>query len=118
MTMLLLLLLRRPPRSTRTDTLFPYTTLFRAPGAGGDEPSRRQPAARGAPGTGAAGGLLARDGGAGAEETAGRRQAARARQDRRGLRDALTGHRPRAARCRATSHRAARFPTPTCAAPR
>src|SRR3546814_14621568 len=22
---------RRPPRSTRTDTLFPYTTLFRAP---------------------------------------------------------------------------------------
>src|SRR3546814_18532047 len=28
---------RRPPRSTRTDTLFPYTTLFRSPGfiAGG-----------------------------------------------------------------------------------
>src|SRR3546814_18332484 len=25
------LLLRRPPRSTRTDTLFPYTTLFRSP---------------------------------------------------------------------------------------
>src|SRR3546814_18911265 len=25
---------RRPPRSTRTDTLFPYTTLFRAIGAG------------------------------------------------------------------------------------
>src|SRR3546814_1726416 len=24
------LLLRRPPRSTRTDTLFPYTTLFRS----------------------------------------------------------------------------------------
>src|SRR3546814_767860 len=23
---------RRPPRSTRTDTLFPYTTLLRAPG--------------------------------------------------------------------------------------
>src|SRR3546814_13735021 len=23
-------MLRRPPRSTRTDTLFPYTTLFRA----------------------------------------------------------------------------------------
>src|SRR3546814_8864667 len=23
----------RPPRSTRTDTLFPYTTLFRSPGA-------------------------------------------------------------------------------------
>src|SRR3546814_19517999 len=25
------LMLRRPPRSTRTDTLFPYTTLFRPP---------------------------------------------------------------------------------------
>src|SRR3546814_6628815 len=28
-------MIRRPPRSTRTDTLFPYTTLFRSP-------SRRQ----------------------------------------------------------------------------
>src|SRR3546814_15347074 len=26
----LLLIVRRPPRSTRTDTLFPYTTLFRS----------------------------------------------------------------------------------------
>src|SRR3546814_3193938 len=25
------LMIRRPPRSTRTDTLFPYTTLFRRP---------------------------------------------------------------------------------------
>src|SRR3546814_14062896 len=25
-------MMRRPPRSTRTDTLFPYTTLFRAVG--------------------------------------------------------------------------------------
>src|SRR3546814_19933396 len=25
------LMLRRPPTSTRTDTLFPYTTLFRSP---------------------------------------------------------------------------------------
>src|SRR3546814_16510884 len=24
------LMIRRPPRSTRTDTLFPYTTLFRS----------------------------------------------------------------------------------------
>src|SRR3546814_11289520 len=24
------LMIRRPPRATRTDTLFPYTTLFRA----------------------------------------------------------------------------------------
>src|SRR3546814_8319178 len=29
-------MLRRPPRSTRTDTLFPYTTLFRSR-AGGDD---------------------------------------------------------------------------------
>src|SRR3546814_9871999 len=29
-------MIRRPPRSTRTDTLFPYTTLFRSrPGAPG-----------------------------------------------------------------------------------
>src|SRR3546814_6975598 len=33
-------MLRRPPRSTRTDTLFPYTTLFRSAAAGG-EPERR-----------------------------------------------------------------------------
>src|SRR3546814_5505170 len=25
-------MIRRPPRSTRTDTLFPYTTLFRSEG--------------------------------------------------------------------------------------
>src|SRR3546814_17683281 len=28
----LFLMIRRPPRSTRTDTLFPYTTLFRSLG--------------------------------------------------------------------------------------
>src|SRR3546814_13301428 len=27
-------MIRRPPRSTRTDTLFPYTTLFRSPHRG------------------------------------------------------------------------------------
>src|SRR3546814_14599680 len=27
-------MIRRPPRSTRTDTLFPYTTLFRSHGGG------------------------------------------------------------------------------------
>src|SRR3546814_6659658 len=32
-------MIRRPPRSTRTDTLFPYTTLFRS--------GRRAPAGRG-----------------------------------------------------------------------
>src|SRR3546814_15370317 len=34
------LMLRRPPRSTRTDTLFPYTTLFRSPG---DQARRPKP---------------------------------------------------------------------------
>src|SRR3546814_3283355 len=29
-------MIRRPPRSTRTDTLFPYTTLFRSPAANRD----------------------------------------------------------------------------------
>src|SRR3546814_17649363 len=29
-------MIRRPPRSTRTDTLFPYTTLFRSVAAGED----------------------------------------------------------------------------------
>src|SRR3546814_13831970 len=29
------LMIRRPPRSTRTDTLFPYTTLFRSTGGAG-----------------------------------------------------------------------------------
>src|SRR3546814_8386082 len=28
-------MIRRPPRSTRTDTLFPYTTLFRSGPGGG-----------------------------------------------------------------------------------
>src|SRR3546814_4713447 len=31
-------MLRRPPRSTRTDTLFPYTTLFRSHRQGGTRP--------------------------------------------------------------------------------
>src|SRR3546814_2469808 len=30
-------MIRRPPRSTRTDTLFPYTTLFRSTRAQGGE---------------------------------------------------------------------------------
>src|SRR3546814_9014034 len=33
-----MLMIRRPPRSTRTDTLFPYTTLFRSRRA----PTRRR----------------------------------------------------------------------------
>src|SRR3546814_9214048 len=30
MTLFFFLMIRRPPRSTRADTLFPYTTLFRS----------------------------------------------------------------------------------------
>src|SRR3546814_11165450 len=37
---LFFLMIRRPPRSTRTDTLFPYTTLFRS-GQTGSETSRQ-----------------------------------------------------------------------------
>src|SRR3546814_6589617 len=32
MVIFFFLMIRRPPRSTRTDTLFPYTTLFRSVG--------------------------------------------------------------------------------------
>src|SRR3546814_7580702 len=43
-------MIRRPPRSTRTDTLFPYTTLFRSLGGHarpelGRPPGRRERAA-------------------------------------------------------------------------
>src|SRR3546814_4720156 len=49
-------MIRRPPRSTRTDTLFPYTTLFRSsyppyplhPAPGGDRGSAGRGAFRGA----------------------------------------------------------------------
>src|SRR3546814_12584683 len=47
-------MIRRPPRSTRTDTLFPYTTLFRAiqhalgvvGGNGLDHAAEREPGCR------------------------------------------------------------------------
>src|SRR3546814_5725296 len=52
-TSCLFLMIRRPPRATRTDTLFPYTTLFRSPRASGAGSAtsccggrRRLPAAR------------------------------------------------------------------------
>src|SRR3546814_20924690 len=55
-------MIRRPPRSTRTDTLFPYTTLFRsladAAHAGEDE-AMRQAAAVDGVGQGAHQGFLA-----------------------------------------------------------
>src|SRR3546814_13396836 len=36
-------MIRRPPRSTRTDTLFPYTTLFRSRDAGRLRPMKPLP---------------------------------------------------------------------------
>src|SRR3546814_14701713 len=36
------LMIRRPPRSTRTDTLFPYTTLFRSGLEALDRPERER----------------------------------------------------------------------------
>src|SRR3546814_10207584 len=42
-------MIRRPPRSTRTDTLFPYTTLFRSHHCGA-----QQPVPHGCPSCGAA----------------------------------------------------------------
>src|SRR3546814_11527939 len=47
------LMIRRPPRSTRTDTLFPYTTLFRSPArtpCASRLPSSRTSAASAGPG--------------------------------------------------------------------
>src|SRR3546814_8625033 len=37
-------MIRRPPRSTRTDTLFPYSTLFRSPGYGPERAFQWPPA--------------------------------------------------------------------------
>src|SRR3546814_10846081 len=39
------LMMRRPPRSTRTDTLFPYTTLFRSTPCSHDMPAQRDTSA-------------------------------------------------------------------------
>src|SRR3546814_1650385 len=42
-------MIRRPPRSTRTDTLFPYTTLFRSSPCGGRTHGSRRCPSRGGP---------------------------------------------------------------------
>src|SRR3546814_6738692 len=48
-------MIRRPPRSTRTDTLFPYTTLFRSDGRRSTHTrDRRGPRRRGCEGRGRA----------------------------------------------------------------
>src|SRR3546814_17071065 len=48
------LMIRRPPRSTRTDTLFPYTTLFRSARPGQVRPLRPRRLRMGARGGGEA----------------------------------------------------------------
>src|SRR3546814_5839566 len=44
-------MIRRPPRSTRTDTLFPYTTLFRSSAASGWRNVRSDPSRHRVPGS-------------------------------------------------------------------
>src|SRR3546814_12846740 len=59
------LMIRRPPRSTRTDTLFPYTTLFRSEGRGFDPHPLHHPLL-GNPGNPAIGGVFVRSSARGA----------------------------------------------------
>src|SRR3546814_5269259 len=58
-------MIRRPPRSTRTDTLFPYTTLFRSGRGARAGPCRSRPGPRLCP-RGRAGLAFGRGGVAGA----------------------------------------------------
>src|SRR3546814_2222899 len=53
------LMIRRPPRSSRTDTLFPYTTLFRSLEAGGVVRGEAEVAGEGQAPADAAGGVAA-----------------------------------------------------------
>src|SRR3546814_721096 len=85
-------MIRRPPRSTRTDTLFPYTTLFRSPLA--VRPARAGCAA-------AAGGRQARP----RRPEPRRRQAHGRRRRRRRARAARRARRPRRRRGRDLDHR-------------
>src|SRR3546814_1298979 len=48
-------MIRRPPRSTRTDTLFPYTTLFRSTEAEYEQAEAQEIILKSAPGTPAGG---------------------------------------------------------------
>src|SRR3546814_6014919 len=47
LVLLFFLMIRRPPRSTRTDTRFPYTTLFRSPWSPRESSPDRPPPRRG-----------------------------------------------------------------------
>src|SRR3546814_3289801 len=53
-------MIRRPPRSTRTDTLFPYTTLFRSVRTGGRRRTAVHRRRAGVHGAGPRGGSLHR----------------------------------------------------------
>src|SRR3546814_10280055 len=94
-SILCFLMIRRPPRSTRTDTLFPYTTLFRSGGGGtgrgtGGAPGRvaATPDRRVHPAIGRVGGDAALAGAAGSAGPG---------TDRRGQGRRLCGARPDAA---------------------
>src|SRR3546814_8729043 len=54
-------MLRQPPRSTRTDTLFPYTTLFRSDGGAAGDEARAVALLRGGDGAGDGIGVVAVD---------------------------------------------------------
>src|SRR3546814_18461363 len=102
-------MIRRPPRSTRTDTLFPYTTLFRS------DPVSAHEGGEGA-GAGVRCARVPR------RSAQGRRRAAAAprRQDRsldRGEAEGLLPHRRR--RCALGRDRLSRYSlfTPRCAPP-
>src|SRR3546814_3803023 len=49
MSLFFFFIIRPPTRSTRTDTLFPYTSLFRSGFAGREHPPRTAPSARPVP---------------------------------------------------------------------
>src|SRR3546814_3161273 len=66
------LMIRRPPRSTRTDTLCPYTTLFRSPRRAGRRRPRRQEGERTGPEAQALGQDLAGAGFAGRHRLSGK----------------------------------------------
>src|SRR3546814_14320863 len=94
-------MIRRPPRSTRTDTLFPYTTLFRsgAAGLGADvRPVRPTRARRRRPGHRL--GDHAVGPGAGVHRVPGAFEAVRGAGPFRALRPAALGPDPRPARPR------------------
>src|SRR3546814_14222116 len=75
-TVFFFLMIRRPPRSTRTDTLFPYTTLFRSGAAPAPAPDGTENGRRG----------CRRPRGAAQHRPAPRRQPADRRRDRKSTR--------------------------------